>query len=102
LIVLVLVVHFHFPSAFVYSLQYSLVQHALCLKTRNIEETNQCRSVSPWLWLSLLVLLAAPGRGCIAAAPRDFSLSMPVFGTSMFPCPRVCAAGNAGTCAGQV
>ena len=97
---LVLGVHIHSPSAFA----SSLVQHSPCLETRNIEETNQCRSVSPWLWLSLRCAAGGPwlpGCGRLAAAPRHFALAMPAFGTSLFPCPRVRTAGNTGTCAGQ-
>ena len=65
------------------SLQYSLVKHAPCLKTRNIEETTQCRSVSPWMFLSFhcatgsLLLRMAPGGGCRAAALRHLALAMP-------------------------
>ena len=105
--VLVLVVNGHSPVAFefVYSLQYSLVQLSPCLKTRNIEETNQCRCVSPWLWMSLVVLLA----GCCCAwplvaavpLPRNFALAMLPFGTALSPWVHVRAAGNAGACAGQ-
>jgi hypothetical protein len=56
-LVLVLIVHLHSPSAFA----SSVVQHSPCLETRNILETNQYRSVSPWLWLSLPCPAAVPG-----------------------------------------
>ena len=55
------------------SLRYCLVQHAPCLKIRNIEETKECRSVSPWMLLSFccaagsLLLCMAPGCSCLAA-----------------------------------
>ena len=51
------VVHVHLPSAFV----YSVVQHSPCLETRNLLETYQYRSVSPWLLLSLPCSAAVHG-----------------------------------------
>ena len=85
--VLVLVVNVHSPVAFefVYSLQYSLVQLAPCLKTRNIEETNQCRCVSPWLWMSLVVLLA----GCCCAWPLVAAVPLRLCATLLLPCCRL-------------
>ena len=38
---------------FIHPVVSDLIQHSPCLETRNLEETNQCDCVSPWLWLSL-------------------------------------------------
>jgi hypothetical protein len=49
----------------------SLLQHSPCLETRNLLETNQYRSVSPCLWLSLpcpAAMHGAPAAGCACPA----------------------------------
>ena len=98
--------------AFACSLQYSQHTHAPCLKTRNMKETDQCRSVSLGCGClrvgcccaaGSLLLRMGPGCSCSVAAPRHLALAMSAFGTALLPWVRVrAAAGNTNTCAGQV
>ena len=87
--VLVLVVQFTRPV-----FESSPLQHSLCLETRNLEETTQYRSVSPWLWPSLATLCLVmplcmpPGRGCCCPSTAVCSLAM--INAALFPWLRPC------------
>jgi len=71
--------------AFACSLQYSQHTHAPCLKTRNMKETDQCRSVSLGCGCLRVVLLAA----CCCAWALAAAAPLRPRATSLLLCRRL-------------